>query len=142
MFAKPRVLVVDDDHTIAITLAMILNTTGFEAVATFSGPQALELARGSRFDMLVTDVMMAPLNGIQTAIAFRDIYPASHVFLFTGTAEAAELMLDASQAGYDFRLFSKPIHPAQIIDALQAAAAISEPAQPERSDTSQPDKQP
>lgn len=119
----PRVLVVDDDRAIATTLAMILNKNGFEAVAAFSGSQALSLAHESRFDLLLTDVMMAPINGVQTAIAFRNLNPASHIFLFSGTTDAADLLLGATNAGYDFKFFLKPIHPAKIISELRAVFA-------------------
>lgn len=119
MYRFARVLVVDDDETIATTLAMILNNSGFEAVAAFSGPEAIQLAHASRFDILVSDVMMEPVDGVQLAIHFRNINPASRIFLFTGTAEAASKMLAAVRAGYDFQMFSKPIPPAVIIEALR-----------------------
>ena len=120
MLAFPRVLVVDDDHVIATTLSMILNSSGFSAVAAFSGPEALRHAHSSHFDILITDVMMEPIDGVRLAIAFRNINPASHIFLFTGTSEAAQIMLAAASAGYDFRLFSKPLNPAHIIDSLRS----------------------
>lgn len=115
-----RVLVVDDDHVIATTLAMILNRSGFEAVAAFSGREALKLAHASPFDILVTDVVMEPMNGVQLAVAFRNIYPGSHIYLFTGTIESAQQMAASAHARNDFHIFSKPLHPVQIIDALQA----------------------
>jgi len=116
----PRVLVVDDDHVIATTLAMVLNGSGFSAVAAFTGPEALRHAHASHFDILITDVMMEPIDGVKLAIAFRNVMPASHIFLFTGTSEAAQTMLAASNAGYDFRLFSKPLEPAHIIETLRS----------------------
>src|SRR4051812_8580448 len=124
----PRVLVVDDEQIVATTLAMVLNSNGFEAVAAFSGREALALAHTSRFDFLVTDVMMVPMNGVQIAIAFRNANPASHVFLFTGAEDMARLMLATANAGYDFQLFSKPLDPMELIRALREALSTSDPA--------------
>lgn len=111
MQSKCRVLVVDADETVAVTLATILNKNGFDAAAAFSGPEALKLAYFSRFDALVTDVTMEPLNGVQVAIAFRNLYPASHILLLTGRPDSARLLLSTANAGYDFRILSKPIDP-------------------------------
>ena len=46
---KARVLVIDDDRMVADTLAMVLNVSGFDAVAAYSGESALELARLTPF---------------------------------------------------------------------------------------------
>ena len=65
---KPKVLVADDERVIADTLAMILNQSGFEARAVYSGERALELAATLKPDMLISDVIMADLNGIDAAM--------------------------------------------------------------------------
>ncbi len=54
---KPKVLVVDDERVIADTLSMILNQSGFEARAVYSGEGALELAQSFAPDMLISDVI-------------------------------------------------------------------------------------
>ena len=68
---KPKVLVVDDERVIADTLAMILNQSGFQARAVYSGENAVEMASSYEPDMLITDVIMADLNGIDAAIMIR-----------------------------------------------------------------------
>jgi DNA-binding NtrC family response regulator len=109
MVRIPRVLVVDDDETVATTLAMILSRNGFEAVATYSGTSALELAHAKHFDFLVTDVIMSPLDGVRTGVAFRNINPAGQVFLFTGTFEAARERLVSANLAWDFPILTKPL---------------------------------
>ena len=69
--AKPRVLVVDDEHVIADTLAIILNQAGFNASAVYTGNDAVELARSERPDLIITDVIMPDMNGIEAAIHIR-----------------------------------------------------------------------
>ncbi|WP_162601332.1 response regulator [Occallatibacter savannae] len=115
----PRVLVVDDDHVIATTLALILSRNGFEAVAAFSGPEALQHAYKSHFDVLLSDVVMEPLNGVRLAVIFRNLNPVAKIVLFTGTEDAAQLMLAAANAGHDFKILRKPIHPGTILEELR-----------------------
>ncbi len=116
-----RVLVVDDDRTIATTLAMILNKSGFEAEAAFSGPDALQLAHRSHFDFLVTDVVMEPMNGVRLGTIFRNLNPVARIILFTGTEDTAQLLLSTANAGYDFQILRKPVHPEQILEALRSS---------------------
>jgi CheY-like chemotaxis protein len=118
MNKKPRILVVDDDQTVAETLAMVLNISGFEAVTAFSGEQAIDLARLASYDMLVTDVMMEPLNGIEAALAITQIQPQCKVLLVSGNERTAQLLQEAQSAGHDFNIFAKPIHPTVMIQYL------------------------
>lgn len=125
MKPSPRVLIVDDDQVIATTLRMILNRSGFDAVEAFSGPQALELASGSPFDVLVTDVMMEPMNGAELAKAFCLLYPDAQIFLISGTTEAASTVLADFNCEQAFPLLKKPIYPGDLIEKLRAATASS-----------------
>jgi DNA-binding response OmpR family regulator len=120
---NPRVLIVDDDQIIATTLRMILNRSGFEAMEAFSGPQALELARSSHFDILVTDVMMEPMNGVELARAFCEIHRKAQIFLISGTTEAAAMVLADFNCEHAFPLLKKPIYPGELIDRLRVASA-------------------
>jgi CheY-like chemotaxis protein len=72
---KPKVLVVDDEHVIADTLAIILNQSGFDASAVYSGTDAVERARRTTPDLVITDVFMPDLNGIQAAIQNTVVSP-------------------------------------------------------------------
>ena len=65
---KPKVLVADDEQVIANTLAIILNQSGFEARAVFSGEKAIETLDSFQPDMLISDVIMTGMTGIEAAI--------------------------------------------------------------------------
>jgi CheY-like chemotaxis protein len=125
MTLNPRVLIVDDDQVIATTLSMILNRSGFVAVEAFSGPQALELARLSPFDILVTDVMMEPMNGVELAKAFCEMYPEAQIFLISGTTEAAATVLADFECEQAFPLLKKPIYPGDLIERLRVSSSSS-----------------
>ena len=85
--AKPRVLVVDDEHVIADTLAIILNQAGFDASAVYTGSEAVDVARTAKPDLIITDVILAPsdptgMNGIEAAIHIRGFLPVAKYFCF------------------------------------------------------------
>jgi len=117
--AKPRVLVADDERVIADTLSMILNQSGFEARAAYSGEKALELAAAFAPDMLISDVIMADLNGIDAAIRIRALLPGIKILLFSGQAATADLLEKARAQGYEFEILAKPVHPQDLLNKLR-----------------------
>ncbi|HTB97922.1 MAG TPA: response regulator [Terracidiphilus sp.] len=117
---KPKVLVVDDERVIADTLAMILNQSGFDARAVYSGEKAVETALSLVPDMLITDVIMADLNGIDAAIKIRESLPQIKVLLFSGQAATADLLEKARAHGHEFEILAKPVHPQDLLNKLKA----------------------
>jgi len=116
---KPKVLVVDDERVIADTLAMILNQSGFQATAVYSGEAALETASTYQPDMLIADVIMADLNGIDAAIQIRTLLPKIKILLFSGQAATADLLEKARAQGYEFEILAKPVHPQDLLAKLR-----------------------
>jgi CheY-like chemotaxis protein len=117
--AKLKVLVADDERVIADTLAMILNQNGFEARATYSGEKALELAAAFEPNMLISDVIMAGINGVDAAIRIRALLPSIKILLFSGQASTADLLEKARAQGYEFEILAKPIHPQDLLSRLR-----------------------
>jgi len=117
---KPKVLVADDERVIADTLAMILNQSGFEARAVYSGEKALELAPTYQPDMLISDVIMADLNGIDAAIRIRALLPSIKILLFSGQAATADLLEKARRDGHEFDILAKPVHPQDLLNRLRS----------------------
>lgn len=118
---SPRVLFVSEDKNAASELGAFLLKNGFDAVIACDGPGALKLARASHFDILVTDVEMSPVDGVRIASAFRNINPASHIFLRGSSNEVAQPLLVCANLAWDFRLLLKPVDPTQLVHALRRA---------------------
>src|ERR1700743_3228228 len=97
--SKPKVLVADDEQVIANTLAIILNQAGFEARAVFSGEKAIELLDSFEPDMLISDVIMTGMTGIEAAIITRQRLPKCKILLFSGQAATADLLENARHTG-------------------------------------------
>lgn len=118
--SKSKILVVDDERVIADTLAMILSQSGFDARAVYSGEGAVELASTFEPDMLISDVIMADLNGIDAAIRIRALLPKIKILLFSGQAATADLLEKARAQGYEFEILAKPVHPQDLLNRLRA----------------------
>ncbi len=117
---KPRVLVADDERVIADTVTMILNQSGFEARAVYSGEKALEMVTSFEPNMLISDVIMADLNGIDAAIKIRRLLPEIKILLFSGQAATADLLEKARAEGHEFEILAKPVHPQDLLNRLRA----------------------
>ncbi len=116
---KPRVLVADDEQVIANTLAIILNQAGFEARAVYSGEKAIEALETFSPDMLISDVIMTGMTGIEAAIATRKKLPNCKILLFSGQAATADLLEKARTEGHEFEILAKPVHPTDLLAKLR-----------------------
>ena len=121
--SKVKVLVADDEQMIAKTLAEILNVSGFDARAVYSGKAAVDALSSFEPDLLISDVMMPEMTGIEAAIAILAQRPHCKVLLFSGQAATADLLCEARAQGYRFEIISKPVHPADLLARLRAGEA-------------------
>jgi CheY-like chemotaxis protein len=117
--SKPRVLVVDDERVIADTLAIILNQNGFDASAVYTGTAAVDRARETKPDLIISDVIMGDMNGIEAAIRIRQILPGCKILLFSGQAATADLLEKARAQGHEFEILAKPVHPQDLLAKLR-----------------------
>ena len=115
---KPRILIVDDEKSIANTLAMVFQIKGHEAMAAYSAEEAVEAVESFEPDIVLSDVIMGKMTGVDLAIYLSRARPDCKVILFSGQAATANLLSEANRKGHDFRLLSKPIHPEKLIEEL------------------------
>ena len=115
---NPVVLVVDDEVVIADTLTTILAQHGIAAMAAYDGPGALEIARVIPPDLLLADVVMPGMSGIDLAIAIQKDVPDCSILLFSGQAATTGLLAKAGKAWCDFEVILKPIHPEKLVNLI------------------------
>ena len=96
--ASVRILVVDDRLDMAEMIADDLRDRGYDGVAVSSGRDALLLLRSERFDVLVTDLRMPEIDGLQLLRASRDLDPTRPVIVMTAF-EALESAMKTSEYG-------------------------------------------
>jgi DNA-binding response OmpR family regulator len=116
------VMIVDDEETLANTTAEILNAAGFYAFVAYDGETALDLAAKLLPDILLTDVVMPNMNGVELALAVEDKFPQTTVILFSGQAGTSDIIDRAQAEGHSFELLAKPIHPLKLIERLKRLA--------------------
>jgi CheY-like chemotaxis protein len=113
-----KIIVVDDEPIIADTLANILNGEGHNALAFSGGEPALRLAEVMRPDLLVTDVVMPGMDGIETAKAMLRVAPDCRIILFSGQAQSTDLVSKARAEGHSFEVLAKPVNPELLLAAI------------------------
>ena len=110
-----RIFVVDDEPVIASSLAAILQMSGFSARFFTCPLEALAAARSESPDLIISDVAMPDISGLDLAIQMRAQYPNCKILLFSGQAGTSDLLESARARGYDFRLLQKPVHPTEFL---------------------------
>ena len=124
-----RILIVDDEETIADTLALILQMRHYEVRVAYSAEYAIELIAEWRPALAILDVMMPGMNGIDLAIVIKANYPACHVLLFSGHANTAMLLEEAGRKGHQFEIMAKPVYPDLMLERASELLSIQdEPA--------------
>ena len=113
----PKVLLVEDERDIRETIKLQLEAEGYEVTETEFGNEALTMAKSSTFDIVLTDVMLPDLNGIELVERLRHVSPCPVTVVMTGHG-SVEMAVNAIKAGaVDF--LSKPFS----IDVLSATMA-------------------
>jgi len=113
-----RVFVVDDEPAIRETLAAILYNEGYAAIPFADGDMALSSAAEESPDLLITEVIMPDMNGVDLAIHFENLYPKCKILLVSGAPAAWDLLASARLRGHDFELLAKPLHPVKLLEKV------------------------
>jgi CheY-like chemotaxis protein len=118
-----KILVVDDEPLIAYTLVEILKGEGHDAVSVSNGRSAVEWAAKLRPDVILSDVIMPGLNGIEAAKEIIKIVPKCRIILFSGQASSTDILEKAEAEGYSFDLLAKPVSPEVLLSAINRGAS-------------------
>src|ERR1041385_3490704 len=120
----PRILIVDDDPGQRSLLTSFLQSQGFETVAVDSGERALKPLRTGRFDMMISDVRMPGMTGLETLRLARKEHATLPVLLvtaFTDVRDAVAAMRDGA-----VNYLAKPIDLDDLLASVQGATGVSD----------------
>ncbi len=119
MVRNLHVFVVDDEPVVASTLAAILRMSGFSATSFTDPAEALNAAYLEAPDLLLSDVTMPGLSGVDLAVQIQALYPECKVLLFSGQANTVDFQKDAQRVCSTFHILPKPIHPGDLLRAIR-----------------------
>lgn len=118
-----KIIVVDDEPIIADTLVDILNGEGHEALAVSDGSSAIKWAEMVQPDLVLTDVIMPDMDGVEAAKAIMKLLPKCRIILFSGQAASTDLLARARAEGYSFEVLAKPVNPDVLLEKLKSSSA-------------------
>jgi DNA-binding NtrC family response regulator len=118
-----RILIVDDEKQMVRTLADILRLSGWEADSAYSGEEAVEAVRKRDYSVVLMDVRMAGITGVEALKAMKAIRPAIRVILMTAYT-ATDLLAEAEREGA-LRILSKPVALTGLLEVLEQATRES-----------------
>jgi len=117
-----KIVVVDDEPRIANTLCKIIRGAGYTAFAAYEAEGAMMLCRHHSPAMLISDVNMPGISGLDLAGQLSREMPACHIILFSGHIDTPALLAAAREQGNHFQCFVKPVNPQDLLDKIRATS--------------------
>jgi DNA-binding NtrC family response regulator len=114
------ILIVDDDRSNGESLERIFQREGFQTVLAAGGREALDRLRQRPVDVVLTDLMMPDVNGLDLLKTVRDLTPTTEVVLMTAYGSVEKAVEAMKEGAYDF--VAKPFKRIQIVKAVRKAA--------------------
>jgi DNA-binding NtrC family response regulator len=111
----PYVFVVDDELVIASTVAAILRRHGYSARSFTSPLEALDAVRTRAPDLLISDVAMPLISGVDLAIQMRKQCPTCKILLFSGQTTTCDCLESTRARGHTFDLLLEPVPPTELL---------------------------
>jgi len=119
MAAKPKVLVVDDEERFRVTLGKLLGARGLEVRTVGSGREALQELDSDGYDVILLDVKMPEMSGVEALAAIKKTHPNLEVIILTGHA-SVDVAVDIMRlGGYEYLL--KPCPLEELLDKIETA---------------------
>ena len=113
----PKVLVADDEETMVRSLSTLLRQEGYEVAAAADGPQALEAARALRPDLILLDIMLPGVDGVEVCRRIRTWSTVPIIMLTAKTAEVDKVV--GLEVGADDYV-TKPFSPRELVARIKA----------------------
>lgn len=120
-----RILLAEDDDAMRTYLARALENAGYAVVAVDRGTAAIPHLQNDSFDLLLSDIVMPEMDGIELAQKCAEISPATKVMFITGFAAVT---LRASREAPQAKVLSKPFHLRDIVMEVQRIFGLTEHA--------------
>lgn len=114
------ILVVDDEESVRMVLAQVLQEDGYSVTEAASAEQALELMNNETFCLVITDIVMPGMTGIELLKKIKQLYPETQVIIMTSYASLDTAITALRYGAYDY--FFKPFNDIELVSATTARA--------------------
>ncbi len=121
---QPRILIVDDEEDLTSAMVERLELRGFQVEAATSGIEALKRVSETDFDVLILDVKMPGIDGLQLMAEINRQHLDLPVILLTGHGSAAEAERGMREGAFDYLM--KPIDLNTLVEKIRNAAGSKE----------------
>ncbi len=117
--SKGRILIIDDEEIVRSSCMKILEPEGYEVVTAGSGNEGLTLLASARFDLVITDLKMPDIDGIEVLIRIKERWPSTEAIIMTGYG-TVKTAVKAMKAGV-FDYIEKPFSPDDLLSLVSRA---------------------
>jgi diguanylate cyclase (GGDEF)-like protein len=111
-----RILVVDDEEQVSKSLSGLLEDNGYEIVTAGSGQECLQLMSSQYFDLIILDIIMPEMSGIEVLQKIKEKYKDIEVIMITGYANKEKAIATFRLGAYDF--IEKPFESSEILNTI------------------------
>lgn len=112
-----RILVCDDDREIVEAITIYLEKEGYDVVAAYNGKEALKQLRENQIQLIILDIMMPEMDGIQALLKLRE-YSSLPVILLSAKSEDADKILGLNVGADDY--ITKPFNPLELLARVKS----------------------
>ena len=119
-----RILVIDDDEAIRSVVTLLLSQRGHEVESAKNGRQGFRAAEGKDFDLLIVDIFMPEMDGLETIRLLRTVKPNLPVIVISGSNAAMPDFLSMATKLGAIESLRKPFRPAELLETVDMCLAF------------------
>ena len=113
------ILVVDDDEDLCSNIKDVLGDKGYRVSVAYDGDKAIQKAREHNFDIVLIDMKLPPVNGLETYLSIKDIRPNAVAIVITGYPKDMHDLVQQALEGDAYTCLEKPINMEELLSLLE-----------------------
>lgn len=113
------ILIIDDDITFNLMLKTLLEKNGYRVTSVYSPLEAKKIIKESRFDVVLSDMRMPEISGLDLIVPIKNQLPESQIIMMTSYADVATAIKSIKQGAFDY--IPKPVNPDELLKLIAEA---------------------
>ena len=118
-----RVLIIDDELNILDTISRLLQSEGHETVTVLGGEQAVDLIKTEKFDLMISDIRMKPINGMELLRLAHEVCPEMAVIMLTAYGQVDTAVEAMALGAFDY--IAKPFTIDKLLTTVEESLKVS-----------------